>query len=73
MKVKQVVSVLTAERDTAAKRVAQLDLAISALSNGTGNAPSRGKRVLSVAARKRISAAQIARWKKYHKVRKSAA
>lgn len=52
---------------------AKLDRAIEALS-GTGsksNKASRGKRNLSVAARKRIAAAQRARWAKW-KAKKAA-
>ena len=52
---------------------AKLDRAIAALS-GVGNnssKPNRGKRTLSVAARKRIAAAQRARWAKW-KAKKAA-
>jgi hypothetical protein len=71
MKLTQVVSVLTAERDTAAKRVAQLDAAIGALRNGT--APkARVKRVMSHAAIERIRAAQKKRWAKYKRDKKRA-
>jgi hypothetical protein len=43
---------------------AKLDRAIAALSGVVGDKAGRGKRTLSVAARKRIAAAQRARWAK---------
>jgi hypothetical protein len=65
----KVVSALTAERDTAAKRVAQLDTAISALSNGAGRRGPRKVRRISAAGIKKIRAAQKARWAKYKRVK----
>ena len=52
---------------------AKLDKAIEALSGVTGNhagKPARAKRILSPAARRRIAAAQRARWAKF-KARKT--
>ena len=50
----------------------KLDRAIAALSDVVGgSAASRGKRILSVAARKRIADAQRARWAKF-KAKKAA-
>jgi hypothetical protein len=54
----------------------QLNQAIQALSKvagGTSSAGRRGKRTMSVAARKRIALAQRARWAKFHASRKKAA
>jgi hypothetical protein len=56
-----VVEQLRKARAVAQKEVARLDAALSALSSGTGK--SKGvKRILSLAARKKIAAAQRARW-----------
>ena len=66
-----VVAQLKKERDRAKKRVEQLDEALSALTHGGGqrridanrNGPRR--KTMSAAARKRIAAAQRARWAKW--------
>ena len=66
---------LRQERDQAKKRIEQLDEALKALTGldrtpstfrRFGRRPSPGKRrTMSVAARKRIAAAQRARWAKW--------
>lgn len=70
---------LRKERVKAARELATLDGAISALENVVGRnsrAPRRGaraRRKMSAAARKRISAAQKARWAKLRAGKKAAA
>jgi|HubBroStandDraft_2_1064218.scaffolds.fasta_scaffold931331_1 hypothetical protein len=67
-----VVAQLKKERDRAKKRVEQLDEALSALTGSGGqrridanrNGPQR--KTMSAAARKRIAAAQRARWAKWN-------
>ena len=73
----KVVQQLRRERDQAQRRIEQLDEALRALgglggSRGrTGRAQISGKRrTMSVAARKRIAAAQRARWAKWKAARK---
>lgn len=62
----QVVQRLKKERDRAQRRIEQLDEALKAL---TGSAqPSRKRSTMSAAARKRIAAAQRARWAKWKAV-----
>ena len=58
----QVVRQLKEERDQAQRRIEQLDEALKAL---TGAQASRKGRTMSAAARKRIAAAQRARWAKW--------
>ncbi|MFY9908565.1 MAG: hypothetical protein WCF22_17560 [Candidatus Sulfotelmatobacter sp.] len=76
-----VVQQLRKERDQARKRVEQLDQALEALTGVGGirgtsgrrrrvDAPEAG-RTMSAAARKRIAAAQRARWAKWKAVQKS--
>ncbi|MBS1849663.1 MAG: hypothetical protein JST79_02020 [Acidobacteria bacterium] len=56
-----VVQQLRKARAAAQKEVERLDAALSALSSGAGK--TKGvKRILSIAARKKIAAAQRARW-----------
>ena len=71
-----VVANLRAERDRAQKTVQQIDAALAAL-NGlgykgskTGRRLSGGRRTMSVAARRRIAAAQRARWAKWKAAQK---
>ena len=65
-----VVRQLKKERDNAQQLVARLDEALKALKHlGGGSTPRR--RRLSVAARKRIAAAQKARWAKFKKEKAS--
>jgi len=69
----QVVHQLRKERDEAQKRVEQLDRALTALGSldgvrATGKSlqtSGRKRRTMSAAARKRIAAAQRARWAKW--------
>jgi hypothetical protein len=78
----KVVQQLQKERDQAQRRVQQLDKALKALGSldrlrgrvGTvGRAPTLGKkrRTMSAAARKRIAAAQRARWAKWNAARRN--
>lgn len=63
----QVVKQLHAERKKVQSELSRLDAAIGALSGSSTmrNGSSRPRRVLSVSARKRIAAAQRARWAKW--------
>jgi hypothetical protein len=71
-----VVQELKKERDQAQRTIKQLDAALQALNGLSGlprrigrvaraNAPGGKRRTMSAAARKRISAAQRARWAKW--------
>lgn len=64
-----VVQQLKAERDRAQKTLDQLDAALKALGDLAGSPtvrPSRrGRRTMSAAVRRRIAAAQRARWAKW--------
>ncbi|MGH9498161.1 MAG: hypothetical protein ACRD3L_03385 [Terriglobales bacterium] len=67
---------LKQERASVAAELRQLDRAIQALSKVAGGNSGGGRRVkrtMSVAARKRIAAAQRARWAKFHAKHKKAA
>ena len=71
-----VVADLRAERERAQKTVEQIDAALSAL-DGVSRKRSRffgrkftGRRSMSAAARKRIAAAQRARWAKWKAAKK---
>jgi hypothetical protein len=67
---------LKQERSRVAAELRQLDQAIQALSKVAGGSLGAGKRVkrtMSFAARKRIAAAQRARWAKFHASHKKAA
>jgi len=77
-----VVNQLRKERDQAQTRIEQLDQALRALTGsstvgatsgrrGRGRGASPGRRTMSSAARKRIAAAQRARWAKWKAARKS--
>jgi len=72
----KVIKSLVSEQRTLQGKLSQVEAAISALrgmsQNGRG-AAGRPKRVLSVAARRRIAAAQRARWAKYKQQKKAAA
>jgi hypothetical protein len=68
------VNVLVAEQRSLQSKLSRVEAAISALrqvGNGRGGA-ARPKRVLSLAARRRIAAAQRARWAKYKAQKKAA-
>ena len=69
------VNALVAEQKTLQSQLKQVEAAISALrlvgQNGASGS-DRPKRVLSVAARRRIAAAQRARWAKYKAQKKAA-
>jgi hypothetical protein len=72
----KVVKSLVAEQRNLQGKLKQVDAAISALRSVNQNGRSVGarpKRVLSVAARRRIAAAQRARWAKYKQQKKAAA
>jgi hypothetical protein len=67
---------LRAERERAQKTIEQIDAALAAL-NGLDQTGSRtfrprssGRRTMSAAARRRIAAAQRARWAKWKAARK---
>jgi len=72
----KVIKSLVSEQRTLQGKLSQVEAAIGALrgmsQNGRG-AALRPKRVLSVAARRRIAAAQRARWAKYKQQKKAAA
>ena len=75
-----VVQQLRKERDQAQKRIEQLDQALKALTGVGGLNTTRGRRsrinvsgkrrTMSAAARKRIAAAQRARWAKWKAARR---
>jgi hypothetical protein len=60
----RIVLQLKKERDQAAKTLAQLDGALSALNGASSRQQGRGRGRLSAAARAKIAAAQRARWAK---------
>ena len=67
MGVVSVVAGLKQERDNLKQQIDRLDAALAALGGMNGSSSSslgRPKRVMSVAARRRIAAAQRARWAK---------
>jgi len=70
-----VIASIQEERNRLALQVAELDRALASL-NGIGDGVTRrrhgGTRVLSPAARRRIAAAQKARWAAWRKQRKAA-
>lgn len=72
----KVVKSLMSEQKTLQSKLSQVEAAIAALRGMSHNGRSAGarpKRVLSVAARRRIAAAQRARWAKYKQQKKAAA
>jgi hypothetical protein len=72
----KVVKSLLSEQKTLQGRLSQIETAITALRGVNQGGRSTGlgpKRVLSVAARRRIAAAQRARWAKYKQQKKAAA
>jgi hypothetical protein len=71
----KVVKSLLSEQRSLQGRLNQIQSAIAALRGvgQNGRAGMRPKRVLSVAARRRIAAAQRARWAKYKQQKKAAA
>lgn len=71
----KVVKSLVAEKKSLQSKLNQVDAAISALRGMSQNGRSVGvrpKRILSLAARRRIAAAQRARWAKYKAQKKAA-
>ena len=78
LKLSGLVAELRTERDRAQKEVEQLNAALAAL-GGLGHGGTRSprgrtvkkRRPLSAAARKRIAAAQRARWAKWKSARRS--
>jgi hypothetical protein len=68
------VTALLAEQRALQGKLSRVETAIKALraAGGSGNSALRPKRVLSVAARRRIAAAQRARWAKYKAQKKAA-
>jgi hypothetical protein len=71
----KVVKSLVAEQRSLQSKLSQVDNAIAALRGMSqkGRNAARPKRVLSVAARRRIAAAQRARWARYKQQKKAAA
>jgi hypothetical protein len=71
--VSKIVKQLKKERDKAEKQLSGLNAALAAFV-GTyyGAKPTRKKRTMSAAARKRIAAAQRKRWAKVKRARKAA-
>jgi hypothetical protein len=72
----KVVKSLVTEQRSLQSKLSQVEAAITALrgmSQNSRNAGARPKRVLSIAARRRIAAAQRARWAKYKQQKKAAA
>lgn len=68
-----IVGDLQTQRKSVQRELERLDAAIAALGGGKNGAGlRRPRRRLSVAARKRIAAAQRARWAKYKKEQKAA-
>jgi len=64
---------LVAEQKSLQTKLSRVEAAITALRQmGTSGSGLRPKRVLSVAARRRIAAAQRARWAKYKAQKKAA-
>src|SRR3989440_12443829 len=57
-----IVAQLKTERDKAARQLNALDTAIRALSGLNSTRATRGRRTMSAAARRKISASQKARW-----------
>lgn len=71
----KVVKSLVSEQKSLQSKLNQVDAAISALRGMSQNGRSVGvrpKRILSLAARRRIAAAQRARWAKYKAQKKAA-
>jgi len=66
------VTALLAEQRALQGKLSRVEAAIKALRAASGNGALRPKRVLSVAARRRIAAAQRARWAKYKAQKKAA-
>ena len=72
----KVVKSLVTEQRSLQSKLSQVEAAITALrgmSQNSRNAGPRPKRVLSIAARRKIAAAQRARWAKYKQQKKAAA
>lgn len=71
-----VLSQLQVERQKMLKEVSKLDHAITVirgLNQATGGTPARGPSRMSLAARRRIAAAQRVRWAKWKAAQKKAA
>jgi hypothetical protein len=64
---------LQTERTKVSKELDRLDAAISALRSAASNGSVRPRRQMSVAARKKIAAAQRARWAAWKAKQKKAA
>lgn len=68
MNLAKVVAELCSERERLAKELSRVDGALKAISGLTGtNAAGHTRRTMSLAGRKRIAAAQRARWAKWRK------
>ena len=63
---------LKQERDRVKRELSGLEAALTAFASAySGTKPSRKRRKMSVAARKKIAAAQRARWAKFRAKKKS--
>jgi len=67
--VSSIIKQLKQERDRVAKQLSGMDAAIRAFA-GVYSMPKRARRVMSLVGRKRIAAAQRARWDKVRAKRK---
>jgi hypothetical protein len=65
-----VVAILKAEEKALEKRLYALQSAIEALEGGDKKEPSRGKRTMSAATKRKLSLAAKARWAKVKKTSK---
>jgi hypothetical protein len=71
-KVSSIIEQLKKERDSVERQLSGLNAALTAFASAySGTKPSRKRRKLSVAARKKIAAAQRARWAKFRAKRKN--
>ena len=67
--VSSILKKLKAERDRVAKQLAGMDAALTAFAT-VYRLPKRARRIMSIAARKKIAAAQRRRWAKFRAARK---
>jgi hypothetical protein len=66
--VSSILKLLKQERDRVAKQLSGMDGALTAFANVyVGSKPVRKRRTMSIAARKKIAAAQKRRWAKFRK------
>jgi len=63
-----IITQLKQERDRVAKQLSAMDAALRAFA-GVYRLPKRARRIMSLAARKKIAAAQRRRWAKFRKAK----